>query len=244
MAKFLFWSGIIALALGLDADAQTTATLSATGGGVSKTLDLTLRVKTVLTGLSCNILDPEPGDILTCAVTISGPARTGGFPVTITVPSGFTGPASISVPANSTTQTFTLIRNNVIASKLQILSPKEVADWKFVNPKSLNSHVDQGGIDLRLLKIPDSFIESWKNTVSQHGPGSFGVDTSMENPILLTSYKIPGGQNQSFWFKTNAFYAEAPKKLTTMFWTIYGVGFSNAYVEFCYLDSKNVCRQS
>lgn len=95
---------------------QTTATLTATVAS-SKSFILTLRPKTDITALTCDPNDPEPGEITTCTVTLNQAPRVNKpISANIVIPAGFTGPTSVSIVAPATTTTFTLTRNEIVAT--------------------------------------------------------------------------------------------------------------------------------
>ncbi len=87
----------------------TTATITATSGPASKTATLTVSAP-VIASLTLNPTSIGGNQTSTGTVTLSGPAPTGGWVVTLKdeYPNSVTIPASVTVAAGATTATFTL----------------------------------------------------------------------------------------------------------------------------------------
>ena len=91
-----------------------TATVTVAGAHTTKTWAITLVPKTLILTFVCDKSAMEPGDTSMCTVTLSQAARA-VVPVTITLPDGFTGPASISFPVGMAAQSFQIARTDVAA---------------------------------------------------------------------------------------------------------------------------------
>jgi hypothetical protein len=86
-----------------------TDTITATYNGVSKTASLTITVPVALSSLSVNPSVVIGGFHATGTVTLNGAAPAGGIKVSLSSNSSLAGvPSSITIPAGSTTGTFTI----------------------------------------------------------------------------------------------------------------------------------------
>ena len=90
--------------------ASTSATISASYGGVTRTAALTINPSSVtLSTLSLNPAKIRGGSSSQGTVTLSGPAPSGGIVVSLSDNSSYASePASVTVPAGSTSATFTI----------------------------------------------------------------------------------------------------------------------------------------
>lgn len=78
--------------------------------------NILLRPKTILSALTCNATEMEPGDSATCTVTLNQAARGNGVTAEVMLPAGFSGPLSVTIPNGSAVATFQITRQDVIAS--------------------------------------------------------------------------------------------------------------------------------
>jgi hypothetical protein len=106
---------ILALLFASTLSAQTVQ-ITVKQGSISKAWSILLRPKVTLSAFTCAAAEMEPGESTVCTVTLNQPARALGVEVTVVLPTGFTGPASVTVPAGSASATFSLTRLDVIAA--------------------------------------------------------------------------------------------------------------------------------
>jgi hypothetical protein len=103
--------------------ANTSSSISASGGGVTRSATLTVTAP-VASGLTLNPASITSGGTSVGTVTLNGPAASGGRTVALT--SSNTGvatvPASVVVPAGSTTVTFNVTARTVTTSTTVTIS--------------------------------------------------------------------------------------------------------------------------
>ena len=93
--------------------AATTANISAVFGGVTQTAALTVNPPTV-SGVSLSPTSVNGGTSSTGTVTLNGPAPSGGLPVALSSDNAAASvPGSVTVPAGSSSATFTISTNTV-----------------------------------------------------------------------------------------------------------------------------------
>ena len=96
----------------------TTVTISATGGGATRSAQLTVTPAATLTSLSVQPTNIPGGSTASGTVTLSAPAPAGGAVVTLSSANtaAATVPASVTVPSTSTTATFPVTAKAVTTS--------------------------------------------------------------------------------------------------------------------------------
>jgi len=107
---------VAALAILCSALSAQTVQIAARQGTIQKIWNILLRPKTTLSVFTCAAAEMEPGESTDCTATLNQTARGAGVLVTVTLPTGFTGPASVTIPAGSASATFTVTRQDVIAA--------------------------------------------------------------------------------------------------------------------------------
>jgi hypothetical protein len=95
--------------------AQTTVPLSVEYGGKKLSVTMTLRPKVGLSAFTCDVTEMEPGDVATCTITLTAPAKV-GITVMVVLPAGFTGPSSVVISSGLSTATFSITRLDLAAS--------------------------------------------------------------------------------------------------------------------------------
>lgn len=98
-----------------NGDGDPVVQVQARAGAFSWFWKFILRPSVVLTALSCDKTELEPGESSTCTVTLNRAARVGGFLVGITMPAELSGPTTILVPAGQNNATFTVTRPQTVS---------------------------------------------------------------------------------------------------------------------------------
>ena len=79
--------------------AQQAGQITATFGGISRSWPYTLRPKTILTSFDCGTQSLlEPGDILTCTVSLNQVARTDSLVTIPNMGNVLSGPPTVTIP--------------------------------------------------------------------------------------------------------------------------------------------------
>lgn len=81
----------------LSACSAQTVTVTPRNKTPAKSVSVVRVPRLTLASFTCDRVEFEPGDSSTCTITLSGPARAGGFISDVVVPSGFTGPGVVTV---------------------------------------------------------------------------------------------------------------------------------------------------
>lgn len=136
----------LAAALCLNAQPQTiTITVVPHNGSslLQKLWQLILRPRTIIGDFACDLTEMEPGDSTQCTISLNQPARVPGYPVDITVPPGFTGPGSITIPAGAGTATFSISRLDLSGAIGPQILPTAISVWA-VNQPGTATYADVG----------------------------------------------------------------------------------------------------
>jgi hypothetical protein len=112
----------------VDSPPTTTATITATFAGASQTAALTIAAYPNISSVGCSSVTPTGGSSVPCTGTLADPAPAGGWPLVLTSDNSAAAvPASVTVPASSSTFQFTVVTTSVLAATtvtIQVVDPQ------------------------------------------------------------------------------------------------------------------------